>query len=127
MKGKIVKAILRALDSEDLTLENNYYIDGFTKGIELAINAVILEFESENIKEYQDKINKKCTIKEYQDKMNQKYIIKEHTGWVNFIELKSGGVCDFETTTKKEDAVKLDYILACIIEKELSAEKEVAE
>ena len=57
MKEKILKAIRSILDSEDLTLENGYYIDGFTRGVELAINAVILEFESENIKEYQDRMN----------------------------------------------------------------------
>lgn len=56
-----------------------------------------------------------------------KFVVKERTGYVNFVSLADGTVSEYETSSKKSDAVELNEYVATFVASELSGLIEVAE
>ena len=57
----------------------------------------------------------------------KKFVVKDHSGYVNFFTITNGKISEYETSSKKSDAVRLNEVIAKLVSSELSDEIEVAE
>lgn len=57
----------------------------------------------------------------------RKFVVKDHSGYVNFFTITNGRISEYETSSKKSDAVKLNEVIAKFVSSTLSGVIEVAE